>query len=344
MSLRTLLRVLGAIILGLICWQLGLSSGVISSRPVLLAVLALLGMAIGFAFTPLFLFSAYQWLQGRLRWVPVQRLMVGTGGLLTGLAIAALLGRGLASLPSPFGRVLPLIVAIVLAYLGAVIAIIREKDLLDLLRGRLGSREAVGEGGDACVLLDTSVIIDGRIADISRTGFIQGKLLVPRFVLDELQYIADSPDSLRRNRGRRGLDMLRRLQKEASVPVEIVELEAGEAQATDGKLVELAKRLGCPVVTNDYNLNRVAELQGVRALNVNELAKAVRMMVLPGESLTVQIIQAGKEPGQGVGYLDDGTMVVVGSARQLIDKTVTVVATRVLQTVGGRMIFAQLAE
>jgi uncharacterized protein YacL len=301
-------------------------------------------MAVGYAFTPVFLFTPYRWLQSRLRLVPVQRLMVGTGGLLVGLAIAALLGRTLASLPSPFGRVLPLIGIVVLGYLGAATAIIRERDLVDLLRGRLGSGEGTPERADACLLLDTSVIIDGRIADIGRTGFVRGSLLVPRFVLDELQYIADSSDSLRRNRGRRGLDVLRRLQDEAHVPLEITELETGQAQGADAKLVELAKVLDCPIVTNDHNLNRVAELQGVRALNVNELAQAVRTVVLPGETLTVQIIQAGKEPDQGVGYLDDGTMVVVGDARQLIDKTVTVVTTRVLQTVGGRMIFAQLAE
>jgi len=240
--------------------------------------------------------------------------------------------------------VLPLIGVFVLGYLGAVTALIREGDLVDLLLGRLGSGEGMLEISDGCLLLDTSVIIDGRIADIGRTGFVRGSLLVPRFVLDELQYIADSADNLRRNRGRRGLDVLRRLQDEAHVPLEITELETGQAQGVDAKLVELAKVLGCPIVTNDHNLNQVAELQGVRALNINELAQAVRTVVLPGETLTVQIIQAGKEPDQGVGYLDDGTMVVVGSARQLIDKTVTVVTTRVLQTVGGRMIFAQLEE
>nr|MDA8187384.1 hypothetical protein [Dehalococcoidales bacterium] len=189
-------------------------------------------------------------------------------------------------------------------------------------------------------LVDTSAIIDGRIADISQTGFITGTLVVPKFVLNELQHIADSADALRRNRGRRGLDILNRLQKDSVVPIHISEYEVNGVNDVDSKLVKLAKHLHCPIVTNDFNLNRVAAIQGVRVLNINELANAVKSVVLPGEEMIVRVIQEGKEHGQGVGYLEDGTMVVVEGGRRFINCDVEVVVTRVLQTVAGRMIFA----
>jgi uncharacterized protein YacL len=190
------------------------------------------------------------------------------------------------------------------------------------------------------ILLDTSAIIDGRIADISQTGFVNGTLLVPRFVLEELQHIADSADTLRRNRGRRGLDILNRLQKETNIPVEISDNDIEGIVEVDAKLVKMARNLHCPIITNDFNLNRVAELQGVKVLNINELANAVKPVLLPGEEMLVKIIQDGKELGQGVGYLDDGTMIVVEGGRQHMNNTVEVTVTRVLQTVAGRMIFA----
>lgn len=190
------------------------------------------------------------------------------------------------------------------------------------------------------ILLDTSAIIDGRIADISQTGFVSGTLVVPRFVLEELQHIADSADSLRRNRGRRGLDILNRLQKETNIPVEITDADIDGVAEVDAKLVKMARNLHCPIITNDFNLNRVAELQGVKVLNINELANAVKPVLLPGEEMQVKIIQDGKELGQGVGYLDDGTMIVVEGGRQHMNSTVEVTVTRVLQTVAGRMIFA----
>jgi uncharacterized protein YacL len=195
---------------------------------------------------------------------------------------------------------------------------------------------------DKYLLVDTSAIIDGRIADISKAGFIDGTLLVPRFVLLELQHIADSADPLRRARGRRGLDMLNRLQKEAVVPLQISEVDADDVVGVDSKLVKIARTYHCPVVTNDFNLNRVAELQGVKVLNINELANAVKPVVLPGEEMHVHVIQEGKELGQGVAYLDDGTMVVVENGRKYMNNDVDVVVTRVLQTVAGRMIFAQM--
>jgi uncharacterized protein YacL len=219
-----------------------------------------------------------------------------------------------------------------------VAAVVKQEDALAFLRDvRTRPERASGEQ----LLLDTSVIIDGRIADVARAGFLHGTLLVPRFILLELQGIADSSDALRRARGRRGLDLLARLQKEALVPVVVIERDPAELVEADAKLVAIAKELGCPVLTNDYNLNRVAELQGVKVLNVNELATAVRPVVLPGEELGVKIIQEGKEPGQGVGYLEDGTMVVVEGGSRHIGGELDVVVLRVLQTVAGRMIFAQ---
>jgi uncharacterized protein YacL len=220
--------------------------------------------------------------------------------------------------------------------------VMRRKDLLNVIGPRLYREGPMRE--DEYVLLDTSVIIDGRIADISQTGFVSGEMLVPRFVLNELQHIADSSDALRRNRGRRGLDMLRRLQDESVVPIRITDMDMEDYREVDDKLIMLAKQLRCPIITNDYNLNRVAELQGVMVLNVNELANAVKAVVLPGESLRVRIIQEGKELDQGVGYLDDGTMVVVENGRRYINNTIKVLVTKVLQTTAGRMIFAQPDE
>ncbi len=214
--------------------------------------------------------------------------------------------------------------------------------------GPSGQSGTSNSGGDArfqmdkYLLVDTSAIIDGRIADISKAGFVDGILLVPRFVLQELQYIADSPDALRRARGRRGLDMLNRLQKEAVVPLQISEVDAEDVTGVDSKLVKVARMYHCPIITNDFNLNRVAELQGVKVLNINELANAVKPVVLPGEEMHVLVVQEGKELGQGVAYLDDGTMVVVENGRKFLNNNVDVVVTRVLQTVAGRMIFAQM--
>ncbi|MFO7678982.1 MAG: TRAM domain-containing protein, partial [Chloroflexota bacterium] len=189
---------------------------------------------------------------------------------------------------------------------------------------------------------DTSVIIDGRILDISKTGFIRVTLLIPNFILLELQHIADSADPIRRARGRRGLEVLTDLQNDTPVPTKISDLDVSDAREADTKLVALARNLRCPIMTNDYNLNRVAELQGVTVLNINDLANAVKAIFLPGETLTVQIIQQGRESDQGVGYLDDGTMVVVENGSHLLDANARVIVTKVLQTAAGRMIFARL--
>jgi uncharacterized protein YacL len=268
-------------------------------------------------------------------------------GLVVGLLIAALLAFPISLLPNPFGEVLPFVGVIVFGYLGVAIFAMRQGDLFSVIstlsnRSAPAGAEAGGKLGDnRTILLDTSVIIDGRIADIARTGFLPGSLLIPRFVLNELQYIADSADSLRRQRGRRGIEVLSQLQKEPLIPVRLSDIDVEGVREVDDKLIILARQLRCPILTNDYNLNRIAELQGVSILNVNELANAVKSVLLPGEALIVRVIQEGKEMNQGVGYMDDGTMVVIENGRNFISQEVAVIVTKVLQTTAGRMIFAR---
>lgn len=309
------------------------------------AIFLFLGALLGLVLTPYITVRPFIALRKRIRQAPAQQLLAGVIGLVIGLIIAALSAIPLSLLPSPFSQVLPFVVAVLFGYLGMLVMITRQQDIAGLFRGRFSRFQSDDEEELEArpVLLDTSVIIDGRIADISRTGFIEGEMLVPRFVLNELQHIADSPDALRRNRGRRGLDMLRRLQNESVSPVRITDMDVEGVREVDDKLVMLAKQLQCSIVTNDYNLNRVAELQGVRVLNINELANAVKTVYLPGETMVVKIIQEGKEPGQGVGYLDDGTMVVVEEGVSYIDQTPELVVTKVLQTAAGRMLFAKLS-
>jgi uncharacterized protein YacL len=300
-----------------------------------------------------------------MRETSVADLVAAIIGLLIGLIISIIPFAFLSTLPSYWGHILSLLVMVVASFLGVTLAVQRKSDFVHSFQGlftrRSREREREREeerekerGKDrdklasgpaqilpvTQILLDTSAIIDGRIADISQTGFVSGALVVPRFVLAELQRIADSADTMRRNRGRRGLEMLNRLQKDATVPIEITDEDVEGVAEVDSKLVQLGRQLHCPIITNDFNLNRVAELQGVKVLNINELANAVKPVLLPGEDLFIKIIQDGKELGQGVGYLDDGTMIVVEGGRQYMNSTIEVNVTRVLQTVAGRMIFA----
>jgi uncharacterized protein YacL len=273
--------------------------------------------------------------------------VTAVGGLLIGLLIALLLGLPLSALPDPLGTYLPLGVSICfgLGMIGLTVA--KREDLVaaaqatGLLRG---DRTAPGgtQSAGTEVIVDTSAIIDGRIADIVDSGFLYHKLVIPHFVLDELQRIADSSDTQRRGRGRRGLDILARLQKEGPTPVEIVSDDPPEAGDVDGKLIALARVRGAAILTNDFNLNRVADLQSIRVLNINSLANALKPALLPGDPLKIKVITEGKEQGQGVGYLDDGTMVVVEGGARYVDTELDVMVTRVLQTVMGRMVFAQL--
>ncbi len=311
------------------------------------AIFLLVSALIGLVLTPYVTVRPFLALRKRIRQTPAQQLLATVLGLVVGLIIAAMLSFPLSLLPPPFSQILPFVAAVLFGYLGITVMITRQHDILSIIRGKLpgrGEGPEAGKNGHKPVLLDTSVIIDGRIADISHTGFIEGEMLVPRFVLNELQHIADSSDTLRRNRGRRGLDMLHRLQNESVTPVRVTDMDIEGVREVDDKLVLLAKRLHCPIVTNDYNLNRVAELQGVRVLNINELANAVKALLLPGEPFVVKIVQEGKEIGQGVGYLDDGTMVVVEDGKPYINQNREVIVTKVLQTAAGRMLFARLAR
>jgi len=279
-----------------------------------------------------------------VRELPISQMTAGLVGLVAGLFVSLLLYPALSAASGPAGFV-PFLVSVVLGGLGLRLGFSRKDDVIAWLSGLRGRRQdepaRAGVRKEAPKILDTSVIIDGRIADICKTGFIQGTLVIPEFVLEELQRIADSSDLLKRNRGRRGLDILNKMQKEQDVDVVIYEGDFDDVQEVDSKLVRLARLLGGQVLTNDFNLNKVCELQGVPVLNINDLANAIKPVVLPGEEIAVQVIKDGKEYGQGVAYLDDGTMIVVEGGREHIGSTVDVLVTSVLQTSAGRMIFAK---
>ena len=273
--------------------------------------------------------------------------IAAVGGLVVGLLIAVLLGLPLAALPQPYGSTLPIGISVFFG-LGMVgLTLAKREDLVAGAQAAGILRTADGDGqatrlGETEVLVDTSAIIDGRIADIVESGFLYHRLLIPRFVLEELQKIADSSDTQRRGRGRRGLEILARLQKEGPTPVDVISDDPPDAPDVDGKLVLLARARGAAILTNDFNLNRVADLQAIRVLNINSLANALKPALLPGDSLRIRILTEGKEAGQGVGYLDDGTMVVVEGGARLVGRELEVGVTRVLQTVMGRMVFAQV--
>ncbi|HXL02422.1 MAG TPA: PIN domain nuclease [Candidatus Atribacteria bacterium] len=267
-------------------------------------------------------------------------ILVALGGLVVGLVIGVLLTYPISFLPFKNAS-LPLIVTLVCGILGLAVFMWRKEDIVTIFTGIPRLKSPRG-GGNSGKILDTSAIVDGRIADICKTGFVEGDLLIPRFVLRELQQVADSQDPLKRNRGRRGLDILNRMRKEKKVNVRIIDRDFPEIRDVDAKLIKLAKVLGTKVITNDFNLNKIAELEGVEVLNINDLSNALKPYVLPGEELRVQVIREGKEENQGVGYLDDGTMVVIEEGRKYINSTIDTVVTSVLQTPAGRMIFAKL--
>lgn len=316
---------------------------------------AVLGGLIGFLASPYFIrclkrFSA--WVEQQLGKMPIHDVIAGAIGLAIGLIIANLLGYSFAKIPI-VGDYIPVIFSIVFGYLGITITIKKRQELTGLFdfvprfmkefakmkEMRAGASQA--PAGAAAVapkedkaykLLDTSVIIDGRIADICDTGFIEGTLLIPVFVLEELQHIADSSDVLKRTRGRRGLDILQRIRQSTKVKVEITNVDFDDIAEVDSKLVRLGQQVGGKIITNDYNLNKVAQLRGVEVLNINELSNAVKPVVIPGETMHVTIVKAGKEPGQGVAYLDDGTMIVVENGYHHMNESITVEVTSALQT------------
>ncbi|MGF7536404.1 PIN/TRAM domain-containing protein [Bacillus mexicanus] len=292
-----------------------------------------------------------KWIEDSLLKAPVPDLLFGSLGLVFGLIIAYLIVNviPLDNIPYRiFSTIIPVFLAFFLGYLGFQVGFKKKDELISLfsisakMQKKKGTADEELEVQDKKLkILDTSVIIDGRIADICQTGFLEGIIVIPQFVLGELQHIADSSDVLKRNRGRRGLDILNRIQKELDIEVEIYEGDFEDIQEVDSKLVKLAKLTSGVVVTNDFNLNKVCELQKVAVLNINDLANAVKPVVLPGEEMNVQVIKDGKEHNQGVAYLDDGTMIVVEEGRNYIGKHIDVLVTSVLQTAAGRMIFAK---
>lgn len=328
------------------------------------ATMIILFAIIGFLIAPVIIRSVLaliRWMDSRLTRVPTHDLMSGAVGGIIGLIISSLFSSSFVNIPF-FGPLLAVLLSLFLGYLGVTIGMKRKEEVLGLFnflprfrdRGDKGEKVDKQREGKAdqteqlrssaatrYKILDTSVIIDGRIADIVKTGFLEGTLLVPSFVLEELRHIADSSDLLKRNRGRRGLDILNQISKETAIKVHIHEQDFEDINEVDSKLVRLGQVLGSPLLTNDYNLNKVAELQGVMVLNINELANALKPIVLPGEEMMVQVMKEGKEPGQGVAYLDDGTMIVVDMGRRFMGQTITVLVTSVLQTAAGRMIFAK---
>lgn len=275
-----------------------------------------------------------------MRRTSVTGLSAAVFGLIYGLIMAVLVSFALNMVPmsAVLRSSLRVVLMLVFCYLGMVIAM-RGKDEFNLVIPYV--RLARQEMSTELIILDTSVIIDGRITDISQTKFVEGRFLIPRFVLKELQQIADSKDSLKRNRGRRGLEVLSKIQKNPHVDVRIHEDDFPDLADVDAKLIKLAKILNAKIFTNDFNLSKVAELQGIKVLNINELANALKPIVLPGEMLEVKIVKEGKEHNQGIGYLDDGTMIVVENGKQLLGQTIKSTVTSVLQTTAGRMIFAK---
>jgi len=299
---------------------------------------SLIGLLAGF-FLSIFVIK----LEQTIKKLSLRVIAGGVIGTFLGLLIAFLFTYGLKFMPGletqeiiPWGY-LYFIMTCVLGYLGLVLGSKKAEEF-----SFPKSRSPKGEKDPYYRILDTSVIIDGRMADICDTGFIEGKLIVPRFVLDELQQIADSSDHMKRSRGRRGLEILNRMQRNSDIVIDVVDADFPDIKGVDAKLVALAKEKEGRIVTNDYNLNKVAELQGIKILNVNELANAMKSLVLPGETMTVRIIKEGTEAGQGVAYLDDGTMVVVDNGSRHIGENVGVVVTSVLQTTAGRMIFSAM--
>ena len=353
MSVEFIFRIIGMIVLSVAGGYFGASISHYSPSPSesvrIVWSSVLIGALAGLIVTPYITTRPARVLRSILGRMAAETLFAGLIGLVVGLLAAALLSFPLSLLPEPFGRILPFIGVLIFGYFGVMLFVMRQGDIMSLF-GSLSGRGGEGGSGSSwtnlnrTILLDTSVIIDGRVADIARVGFLPGTLLIPRFVLNELQYIADSPDGLRRQRGRRGMEVLAELQKLPNILVRISDIDVEGVREVDDKLVVLGKQLKSPVLTNDYNLNRIAELQGVTVLNINELANAVKSVVLPGEIMKINIFQEGKEMGQGVGYMDDGTMVVVENGKDYIGEYMDVHVTKVLQTAAGRMVFGRVEE
>jgi len=303
----------------------------------------ILGFIFLFTFAPIIssaIIASMDSFEKKLVKMSVKELLASIFGVVCGLVIANLIGMTFSQYDI-IGTGIVVLLNIIFGIIGYRVARIKKDEIPGLNGNFLEAKSGKGNVSGRPKILDTSVIIDGRILDLLKTGFIEGKIIIPNFVLEELRHIADSSDSLKRNRGRRGLDILNEIQKQMIVSVEIVDFNTKENLEVDSKLLKMAEKIDAFVVTNDFNLNKVAEFQGVRVLNINELSNAIKPVVLPGEEMQVTVIKAGKEFGQGVAYLNDGTMIVVEGGNKYIGETIDVLVTSVLQTAAGRMIFAR---
>ncbi|HZS13760.1 MAG TPA: PIN domain-containing protein [Candidatus Dormibacteraeota bacterium] len=354
-----LVGLLGGVFYGL--WIISNSQGSLHNDRTI-ALVALLaagaaGLASGALAGPLLSVEPFVWLERTLETAPAGELIGGTFGLLVGLVVSALVAVLLSGIPDGVGYLVALALAVAFVYIGVHTGMRRRVDIASVFSqaGRRGAAAAGANGGVIAddgpppqdgppVLVDTSVLIDGRILDIVATGFIPGRLVIPSFVLEELQRVADAGDSMRRARGRRGLAVVDGLKHSPDVVCEFLDTDIPGAADVDWRLIKLARQMGAAVMTNDFNLNKLARVEGLRVLNLNDLANALKPIVSAGEAMEVTIVKDGKEPHQGVGYLDDGTMVVVENGRRHIDSTVAVTVTSVLQTPAGRMIFAMVGS
>lgn len=345
MSVEFILRLIGMAIFGILGARLGADASVPLQLPSEATglIFSLVGTLFGLIITPYITTRPARIARRFLLSAPTESVVMAFLGLVLGLIPAALLAYPLSLLPEPFGPLVPTIIAAMTGYLGMSLFAVRAEDVVDLVEDLMrGNRLSGGTGAlPKTILLDTSVIIDGRVKDIAEAGFLNWTLLVPRFVLEELQHIADSPEMLRRNRGKRGLEILRELKRMDFPVVEIIDDDVPDVAEVDHKLVMLARQMDAPIMTNDFNLNQIAKLQGVTVLNINMLANAVRAEYIPGEEITIKIIQEGKEPDQGVGYLQDGTMVVVENGKRYLDRTIKVEITRLISREAGKMYFAR---
>jgi len=329
---------------GLCFWPVGLTIGRELEVPGFLPwglAMMILGVMIGLIVLPYLLARGISKIRQSVYRLPFSTIISGTSGLVVGLLMASTLSATVSQIDGWLGVLISVGVSLTLGSLGLLVGLSRERDIANLLPDRSRRGLQSYRGSEGRILMDTSAIIDGRIADISKTGFIRGTMIIPSFILDELRHIADSSDSIRRNRGRRGLEVLNKLRKESEIPIQISDVELNGNMEVDAKLVSLAKNMRAQILTTDFNLNKVADLQGIKVLNINELAGALKPVAIPGEEMAVRVMQEGKEPGQGIAYLDDGTMVVIDGGRKYINAYLDVSITRVLQTDAGRIIFAQ---
>jgi len=324
--------------------------GIIESAGVVLLMAGVISVIFFFIGPPIAVLvkKGVKWLENRMVKMSLQDILVGAGGLIIGLIIANLITPSLARIPI-VGSVLPSLAMVLFGYIGIVVARSKKEDIFAIspkrfrrtMAGSKNENPAAQGGFSSGKILDTSTIIDGRIADVCSTGFMEGPVIIPNFILDELRSIADSSDNMKRNKGRRGLDILNAMQKEAPVEIVMQDWEEDADLDVDLRLLKMAKATGALIITTDYNLAKIAEFQDVGVLNINQLANALKPIVSAGEELIIHVIKEGKEPGQGVGYLEDGTMVVVEQARKFVGQDIPIVVTNCHTTPAGRMIFAK---